>query len=175
MELSDWLLVSSITVSAFVAIIGWIIVHAFNRRLQRQQLAITLCNSHRFEPVYRKSVRLILDNIKPGNAQNTHNLAHNRGLTGNPANSQDKELIDAVKIVLNYLEFMAIAVLSESVHGDVVWHSMSGTFESMSSRLLPYVEEIRSKDSDPSFFRSFTVLLKQWQAPSYKPPKRLRW
>lgn len=160
----------AVIVSAAVAIRGWGKTHALNRELQRKQLALQLCNPHNNTDTFWHSLGLVLG--PPGDLEIPpfEQLIAHKGLKGEQMEATDWEMLQAVNDVLNYFEYVAVAVLSEAAHEEFVKHWFGPLILGVYPRLEAWIKEVRRLDKSNDPHASYEQLVKRWTPPDKPVP-----
>ena len=161
-------------VTILLALVGWIYNSSRQRKLQRKQLAITLLNENRFEQAWVDSLSAVFKIVFNDRRYDWKSLATKRYSHDQKLDDDEDDLHLHLRTVLNYLEFIAVAVLNKAVDEDVIKWSLEGYYEYLAKAMKDYIKEARDLTRDQDIYINFDKLVDRWKkTPDHaKPSKR---
>ncbi len=148
-------------ITIVVIVFGWFFTSSKNRKLQRKKLAIDLLSQNRFQKEWTDSLSVLLKVIRNDPNYDWESVAiksYNKKV--------DKEIHkmhEAIRCVLNYFEFVSIAVLNEAADEDIIRWSYSFFYISIYTELKPYILKNRILLKEESLLANFEKLAIKWQ------------
>ncbi|MCH8843127.1 MAG: DUF4760 domain-containing protein [SAR324 cluster bacterium] len=158
-EWSDALIAASIIFAA----IGWIITYILSGRLQQKQLTVSLIQSFIFEPSSVEASRDVFHTVRTHKSHPWKDAAE-RCLEGSPQQGEE-ELFAHVRHVLNWFEFLSIAILTGAANEEFLKLTYRGQFTSLYARTKDMIEYMRSYADNPSIYANFEKVAKKWSSP----------
>ena len=81
--------------------------------------------------------------------------------------TKDKEIHDAVRIVLNHLEDVSISIQKGDSDEEMVYMALCGIVKNFFNSLKPYIYERRKLDDSPNAYVELELLAKCWESGKY--------
>lgn len=151
-------------VAIIVIICGWFFISNKNRKLQRKKIAIELLSKHRFEKQWTESLSMVLHTIRTNSNYDWENIAISSNNKSNEQTADEKTMHEAMRCVLNYFEFISIAVLNNTADEDIIKWSYSFFYTHIYSELKPYIIKSRTILNEDSLYINFEKLARKWRS-----------
>ncbi len=149
-------------IAIFVVVFSWFFISHKNRKLQRKKIAIELLSHHRFEKQWTDSLSIILKTIRTKSNYNWEEIAISSHDKSNAQSKQQQDMHEAIRCVLNYFEFVSIAVLNNAVDEDIIRWSYGFFYTHIYKELKPYILKSRNILNEDSLHINFEKLALNW-------------
>ena len=150
-------------ITIVVAVIGWVYNSYRSRQLQRKQIAISLLQDNRFEPLFVEAMHTVFYIIHHDSSYDWKCLATK--YFGNGELDEDQlNVMRDLKTVLNYFELVAVAVQNKAASEDVVRWSYELFYEIFNTVLADFFTEARKCAKDQGVWINITNLAAKWAA-----------
>lgn len=159
-EISDW----QIVVTVIVAAIGWITAYLFARRLQRRQLAITILHESFFAKDRLDAMKNVFDVVRLKQDFDWENLAKSQMTKKNKPQkpTKDTELFRHVIIILNYFEFLSVAILTNSISETIIKEIYKSIFIVLYIRTEKMISYLQTYTGDKTYFCNYNEIARKW-------------
>lgn len=146
-----------------IIVFGWFFTSSKNRKLQRKQLAIDLLSQHRFQENWTNSLSMVLKTIRNNPNYDWESVATKSHNENTKIDDGIHQMHEAIRCVLNYFEFVSIAVLNEAADEDIIKWSYAYFYVSIYAELKPYILKSRYLLKEESLLLNFEKLAIKWQ------------
>lgn len=128
-------------------------------RLQwhRKEVAVHLLSVHRFETVWVDALRKVSDE------------ADEMAVDWATVKDDDQDMYDAARVVLNNLEFLAIAVFSKAADEDIVHWTYCDYYTRLAQKLKPFILSVQNNAKDDSIWCHVLALGEKWKDEPHRP------
>jgi len=146
-----------------IAVCGWLYNSYRQRRLQRRQIAVDLLSQNRFEEAWVAGLAAVFKVIANNPNYDWTAIAVKRYSHGQVLEGDDLVTFEHLKCVLNYLEFIAVAVLNRAADENIVRWSFEPHYLKLSSAMGGYIAKVRELVNDDNIFINLTTLADRWK------------
>ena len=159
MELSDALTIVAILITA------WAIVYEVDktRRLSRKTTAISLLSDQCMNEQWLKALGLITKMRMDRGNYDWKELARKKFTVGTILEGEDIEISTAIRDVLNYFEFISVAVLSCTASEEIVKQNLGDLMLIIHDEVKEYIEESRKKNNIKDAYINYEKIIKKWE------------
>ena len=159
-------------VAIAVTVAGWFYNAKKARDLQRKQLAISLLNDNRHQSAWvdaKSAVWLKIHNEDFGPKDWTNLLQKGFHKDKLLSEGSDEEILwNQLRIVMNYFEFVAMAVNCNAANKYIIQQSWSIFYRILYVNLIDGINQVRSDDEQPGAWINFICLSQDFH-PDLKP------
>jgi len=152
-------------ITLVIAVAGWLYQSFKQRQLQRKQLAVALLSENRFQAAWIDGLKAVFYKINHDSSYDWEHLADKYFGSGQ-LNEEQQTLLEHLKTVLNYLEFIAVAVLNEAADEYIVKKAYAGHYLVLNRKVIKFINMGRSKRSDDNLWINFCTLADKWSPPA---------
>lgn len=159
-------------VAVIIAVSGWLYNAHRQRLLQRKQLAVMLLSQNRFKQPWVDGLKAIFEIICNDPKYDWKRLAEKR-FGHERIEGSDLDIYEHLKTVLNYLEFIAIAVLNKAADEDIIRWSLEAHYIKLNKVLHSFFEATTQLSGFDGAFCNFRNLANKWtEKPQIAKPTR---
>lgn len=149
-------------ITTALAIGGWLFNSHRNRQLQRKQIAISLLQDNRFQPLFVEAMRSVFYILNHDSSYDWKCLATGHFGKGK-LDDEKQEVMNSLKTVLNYFELVAVAVKNKAAAEDLIRWSYESFYCDLTIKLEDFFKEARSQLGDDEVWFNLTKLADDWK------------
>ena len=164
----DW-----IAVSVIVSTIGIIVTIVIairstnkelrhNRFLQERDISIRLLHENEFESEWLTAKRAFFEKLIFETNFDWKNFSGRKFSPKNELNAEKKVFGHQVTLVLNHLEFICVAILTDVANEEIIKALIKKQLTLAFNRLQPYIEEARRITDDQNVYCNLETVAKNW-------------
>ena len=166
---SSWLILVGIE----AAVTGWVVTSFMTARNSIKQHTITTLLQSRLSATYMAEASVINKNLFPPSLQNLQPLPIEFF-----QDEKNADTVRAVNYLINYFEFLSVAIRHGDLDGKVVKHTLRGILLNFYNRIELYIKYQRGEDEygvdQPNHVEHYIWLVTKWKKQKAKEEKKLK-
>ena len=157
-------------ITVVLAVGGWFFTAWRQRVLQRKQIAVELLNRNRFQSAWVEGQAAVFNKLNTEPNFDWASLAE-RHLGNGTLTDEELKSYHHLRIVLNFLEFIAIAVLNRAADENIIRWALQSQYQRLDSGVKKFIIKVREKAHSEEIYINLTTLAEKWRKkPSYARP-----
>ncbi len=153
-------------VGSLIIAIGWIVASGNTVRNAQRQHAITISLAYEYDAKSAERRKTIRRYLATGRTQLIPSQGSDPPIP--PYSEVAHELYEAVDYELNFMDFIANGVLSETLDNTLIRNGMQSQFFYRYYQAKPYVQAVRRQNR--RIWSSFVEICDEWGFDAYTPP-----
>lgn len=166
---SSWLILVGIE----AAVTGWVVTSFMTARNSIKQHTITTLLQSRLSATYMAEANVINKNLFPPSLQNLQPLPIEFF-----QDEKNADTVRAVNYLINYFEFLSVAIRHGDLDAKVVKHTLRGILLNFYHRIELYIKYQRGEDEygvdQPNHVEHYIWLVTKWKKQKAKEEKKLK-